>query len=221
MLNYIKRILIKEEILGRISKNYISKYLPDNPIVLEAGAHIGKDTFELSKLFKKGYIHAFEPVPSILEQLKLNTSALTNVSVYPLALSDKDGYTEMFISSGRSDGSSSIMQPKEHLNIHPDVHFDKKITVPTVTIDTWAQSNNISKIDFLWLDLQGHELAVLKASPTILKTVKVIHTEVSLVENYEGNPIYKDLKDWLHTWGFKVAKEAIAWSDGGNVLFIK
>ena len=128
----------------------------------------------------------------------------------------------MFISSGASDGSSSLLQPTGHLIDHPDTFFRETIMVRTMTIDDWAREQSINAIDLLWLDMQGLELAVLKASPQILKTVRVIHTEVSVREQYANTPLYPEVRSWLAEQGFRVEVEAIppSW-DGGNVLFVR
>lgn len=127
----------------------------------------------------------------------------------------------MFISSGASDASSSLLPPKEHLIEHPDILFEKNIEVRTITLDDWVDENSITRVDLLWLDLQGYELAILKASPRILKSIKVIHTEVCLKELYTGCPLYTEVRNWLEKQGFYVAYEEIPWSDAGNVLFVK
>ena len=99
--------------------------------------------------------------------------------------------------------------------------FEKQITVRAINLDEWAQENKIEKIDFMWLDMQGAEYKVLKAAPKVLATVSVIFTEVSLIEMYEGIPLYNQFKSWLETKGFVVAKEEIISPDMGNVLFVR
>ncbi len=47
---------------------------------------------------------------------------------------------------------------------------------------------------------------MLKASPKILKTVKVIYTEVNTLPLYEGAILYAEFKNWI---------------DGGDVLFVR
>ena len=128
----------------------------------------------------------------------------------------------MYVSSGASDGSSSLLKPKEHLTDHPDVFFNEAIKVKTMKLDDWTAANNISTIDLLWLDMQGFELEVLKASSVILPKVKVIHMEVSTRPTYEGVPLYSDVKEWMQQNGFRVEVEAIpnGW-DMGNVLFVR
>jgi FkbM family methyltransferase len=207
--------------LGEIPKNYIAKFLPQNPIIIEAGAHIGVDTLEMSTLWPLGHIHAFEPIPAIFQTLKENTSKTRNVTCYPLALSDSNGTAEIFVSGGTSDGSSSLLAPKEHLIEHPNVTFTTKIEVSTITLDKWVVDESIRRIDFLWLDLQGYEFNVLKASPEILESVLVIHTEVSLKHIYEDAPLYPELRQWIESKGFEVRFEALPWNDAGNVLFVR
>jgi len=206
---------------GIIAKSEIYKYLPKQATVIEAGAHKGYDTIELARHFPDGKIFAFEPVPALFEELNYNTRSFENIQLFKFALSDRSGKAKMFISSGASTGSSSLLPPKDHLVDHPDVLFKEEITVDCITIDEWAEKEHLEKIDFLWLDLQGHELNVLKAATNILKTVIVIYTEINLKEVYEGAPLYHELRQWLECQGFKTQKEAIPWKDGGNVLFIR
>jgi len=54
---------------GVIPLYEIAKYLPVNPVIIEAGAYIGNDTLEMSKVWPKGRIYAFEPVPMLYEKL--------------------------------------------------------------------------------------------------------------------------------------------------------
>jgi Methyltransferase FkbM domain len=89
-------------------------------------------------------------------------------------------------------------------------------------LDEWAQAHDVKKVDLLWLDMQAFELKMLKASPKILSTVKLIHTEVSLKETYDGTELYNEYRKFLAQNGFTVLIEAIphGW-DMGNVLFVK
>lgn len=205
-----------------ISKNLIKKHLPQNPVIIDCGAHVGADSIELSKILPKSKIYSFEPVPTIFKSLKNSTKNYNNIECFQIALSDKDGEAHFFVSSGESDASSSLMNPTGHKEFHPDVNFNEEILVQTMSLDSWAEKKNIKKVDFLWLDMQGYELNMLKASKYILRTVSVIHTEVSISNTYEGVVLYPEYRLWLESQGFKVAVEAIPKnSDMGNVLFIR
>lgn len=203
-----------------ISKSVIKKYLPKEPIIVDCGAHNGADSIELAKIFPNAKIYCFEPVPAIFNNLRKATKKYLNIECFQIALSDCDGEAKFFISSGDSDASSSLMFPTGHKSTHPGVIFDEGITVNCLTLDSWAKKTNLNRIDFLWLDMQGYELKMLKASSEILNTVKLIFTEVSLISTYEGVALYPEYRLWLESIGFKVALEAIpTGTDMGNVLF--
>jgi FkbM family methyltransferase len=203
-----------------ITKEYIAKFLPADPVVVEAGAHVGADTIEMSLLWPDATIHAFEPVPEIFHKLAKNTKRLKNIRCHNIALSSKTGKATMSVSTEGSDGSSSLLKPKMHLKISPEVKFEKNLKVKSITLDDWCLRNKIKNVDFLWLDMQGSEFSVLKKSTKILKTVKAIHMEVSNVELYQGQALYPEIKGWLAARGFTVKKH----SDlriSGDVLFVR
>ena len=220
---YIKKIFLlqKKSLTVIIPKESILKYLPQNPVIIDCGAHIGTDTIDFAK-YQGSTVYAFEPIKYIFDKLVLNTNQYKNVSNFNFALSSCDGFADMYVSTGSSDGSSSLLKPKKHLKFHPDVFFNRVERVNCKTLDTWAKENNVNRIDLLWLDMQGSEKAMLMVSDIILETVSVIHTEVSLYETYEGMGNYFSLKKFLKNKGFKVVIEAIPKNDyGGNVLFVR
>ena len=219
----VKKFILRDK---WISKQEIIRYLPSkNVTILEAGAYDGKDTSDWSKLLPNAKIHAFEPEPSTYLRLQQEVQKCSNVTTYNKALSDVSGNTMFYVSQNGNDEtgtfSSSLLKPKDHLTVCPHMKFEKQITVRAINLDEWAQKNNVEKIDLMWLDMQGAEFKVLKAAPIILNTVSVIFSEVSLVEMYEGVPLYNQFKSWLKTKGFVVVKEEIISPDMGNVLFVR
>lgn len=202
------------------SKAYIRQFLPENAVIIEAGAHIGTDTVDMATQWPDVTIHAFEPLPAMYKILVKNTKRFPNVICYPLALSDKNGTAQFHVSSGESDASSSLLSPKEHLKSFPTVAFKKKIKVQTITLDTWMKKNKISKLHFMWLDMQGMESKVLKASEKMLSKVDLIYTEVILKELYAGADLYPSFKEWMFSQGFYPKNELLDGKDCGDVLFM-
>lgn len=186
----------------------VQKFLPENPNIMEAGAFNGSDTIKINKFWPKAKIFAFEPVPENFNRLVDITKYLGNVFCYKLALSNKDGFLKFYnsYSSKKPDkpASGSLLPPKEHLTFAPHVKFNEIIEVESMTLDSWAVKNKIDHIDFLWLDMQGMELNVIMNAPNIMKTVKVIYTEVEFIEAYENQYQYKDIKKYLEEQGFKL-----------------
>jgi FkbM family methyltransferase len=166
-------------------------------------------------------VYAFEPVPLLCERVSARVRNRRNVSCYPLALGERAGNAEIFVSGGASDASSSLLRPTGHLVEHPQVVFNQVVNVPVTTLDDWANAHGIRAVDFLWLDLQGGELAALRGASTLLAGVRVVYSEVSLKPMYEGGPLYPELREWLAARGFSVVHEKLPYPDMGNVVFAR
>lgn len=208
-----------------ISKNRLKKWLPANPTIIDCGSNDGKDSVELARIIPGATVYAFEPVPKVFEMLKKATGRYKNIQCYQLALSNKTGKAEMYVSSNAVDNrssSSSLLAPKTHLDDYPEVRFDDRVEVETLTLDDWALAQGISHIDLLWLDMQGFEMPMLSASKTILPTVKVIYTEVSMKETYDGVTTYHNYKAFLEGLGFReIIKGFKQGHSMGNALFVR
>ena len=189
ILNAIFRLLHRKQIFV----NDVLKYLPDieAPIILEAGAADGSDTLRFAKLLLplQGVIYAFEPVLQNFERLRELVKDQHNVCAFRMALGDHDGKMRMNVSRNikvddNIASSSSLLKPKTLISSHPHIVFEKSEEVDVRTIDSWAAENKVTRIDAMWLDMQGSECATLQASPVIMKTVQVLYTEVNFEETY-------------------------------------
>lgn len=206
----------------------LKQFLPDSPVIVEAGAFDGNDTIKMAGQWQAGTMYAFEPVPEIYERLIQNTHKYINVHSYPYALSDHNGTALFYVSErpdrpGRASQAGSLHKPKERLSKSPLI-FPRTALVQTITLDQWAYENNISKIDLLWLDTQGHELAILKAAPHMIKNIHVILAEVSFIESYEGQPPYEEVVVWMYDHGFELVGrdfDNTTTSFFGNALFCR
>ncbi|MDW3094154.1 MAG: FkbM family methyltransferase [Gammaproteobacteria bacterium] len=165
--------------------------------ILEIGCNNGSDTNRFLKLFPKAKIYCFEPDPRALVKFEDNVRS-SRVFLNKVAISDKNGVIEFYASDGMPaesyqqnypkgwDASGSIRKPTGHLIQHPWCKFDNVINVKTVTLDTWASTNNIRYIDFIWADVQGAEIDVIKGGIETLKKTKYLYTEYSDDELYHG-----------------------------------
>lgn len=225
LLNKIYRRLHRKQIFV----NDVLKYLPniESPIILEAGAADGSDTLRFAKLLlPQGIIYAFEPVLQNFERLRELVKDRHNVCAFRMALGDHDGKMRMNVSRNIRAGddvasSSSLLKPKTLTSSHPHIVFEKSEEVDVRTIDSWAAENKVTRIDAMWLDMQGSECATLQASPVIMKTVQVLYTEVNFEETYEGCILYDEYRDWLYSLGFKLVKSEFRWKEQGNALFVR
>lgn len=96
-----------------------------------------------------------------------------------------------------------------------------KVEVPCVVLDDWCALNGIPYFDFLWLDLEGLELTVLKSSPNTLKKAKVIYTETNFGEYNIGMTLYPELRSFLEKAGFTMLSHWYEEGWQGNAIFVK
>ncbi|HMG93403.1 MAG TPA: FkbM family methyltransferase [Chryseolinea sp.] len=202
--NLVERINSYKRIPASVTELYLNvkKYLPKNPNILEAGAHMGYDTYGLARIWSAGRVYAFEPVPDLYAELRERTRNLKNVKTFKLALGNENRNLEMYVSGGGSTASSSILKPRDHLEVFPAVTFDNKISVQVKKVSDWAKSENISVIDLFWLDMQGFEVYALQGAGDLLRNVKVIYTELCRNELYSGMFTKESYIEFLDKSGF-------------------
>src|SRR5205807_1300828 len=114
----------------------IQQYIPEKPIIVEAGAFDGHETHRMLAVWPEAIIHTFEPIPAVFKKLEANTSHLSNVHRYQMALSDTTGNSPLYVSEkpdrpGVPSQASSLRMPKERL-IHSPIQFPYAINVPTI-----------------------------------------------------------------------------------------
>ena len=199
---------------------FLLKNLKKDITIIEAGAANGNDTVFFATNFPKSKIFSLEPMSSLYKETFKKIQKFKNVKLYNYAFSHFDGKLDLNLAENDNKpwGSSSLLKPKLHLEIHPGIKFNETENVDVIKLDTFIKNNNIKSIDLLWLDLQGVEPNVLMACAN-LSNIKFIYSEVSVLENYEDQILYKDFRKFMLESGFKVYFEDIRWEDGGNVLF--
>ncbi|MCD6011920.1 MAG: FkbM family methyltransferase [Flavipsychrobacter sp.] len=171
------------------TNSILSKYIKPNDVVIEAGANIGSETLLIARMLKQGRVYAFEPNPYTFDRLKINASIneLENISTYDYALGESDTtiqfniYPKNFCNSGMS---SKYMETSN----------TRKIDVTQKKLDTFLKENNINKVDFIKMDIQGAEMDMIAgATETIARHKPTIFTEACEPYN-DTKVLYQTLK---------------------------
>ena len=89
----IKKIFVDNE----YSTDWCEVPVPKNPLIIDAGAHIGCASLFFADAIPSASIVAIEPALSNYERLKKNTKNLPSWQIIPIraALSSKEGYSEV------------------------------------------------------------------------------------------------------------------------------
>lgn len=160
---------------------------------LDFGAHVGLTARKFSKYFNN--VVSFEPVPMIFECLKYNTESIYNINIHECAISDTNGFTDIFINPKNS--GSNVIESTETSKLidtrwrnEKRVNFiqSKTIQVETRTIDSF----NFTDVDFIKIDTEGFNIKPLMGmSNTLKNNSPVIIMEKGQKENLGGKFLTK------------------------------
>ncbi|MDA7455165.1 FkbM family methyltransferase [Planktomarina temperata] len=166
----------QEEADGRIFK-LIRLYVRKDSVAIDVGANIGLMTLIMAKYIgRNGRILSLEPGPVSFGLLRANvfTNGFENVRIIDKAASDRIGTTNLFINrNGESDN-------QVHHNIAQYTFKNEpsrlKIEIETTTLDSLIEFYDIlpSRISFIKIDTQGHELSVLMGSSNLIRNSQQI-----------------------------------------------
>jgi FkbM family methyltransferase len=186
--------------------------------IVHIGAHYGE---EIQEYVENGIqkITVFEPLSKNFDILSERMQEVNaDIQGYQVALGSEKGTATMHLSSNEAQ-SSSILKPKQHLELHPDVFFEGTEDVEVSLLDEY----DVGDANFINIDVQGYELEVFKGSTETLKQIDYIYCEVNRDEVYEGAPMVEELDEFLGEYGFvrvetKWPETYYTW---GDALFIK
>lgn len=195
----------------------VDKYNMTLTGVVHIGAHECEELEDYSKYITPDKIIWVEAQSSLVRK-----AWERGIHVHQAVLSDIEGETREFIVTNNS-ASSSLLELKEHLTEHPWVREARREVVTTTTFDRLVQTANldVSTHDFLNLDIQGMELAVLKGMKETLHHFKYIYTEVNTKELYAGCALLRDMDAYLSTQGFTRVETVMTPHGWGDALYTR
>ena len=142
--------------------NLVKKVIKPGWTVIDVGANFGWYSIHFSQLVgQNGKVFVFEPVPETYEELnsniKLNSSQ--NIKVFNFALGNKDGSISFGVPAfdGGSGASSEFLK------------YSKRIRTTMRQLDDVMKEQNINKVDFIKVDIEGGELNMLKGAEKLLE----------------------------------------------------
>ncbi len=178
--------------------------------VLDIGGHVGLWSMHLSKYFRR--VHAFEPTPVLQDCFERNvlthpTEARDNVSLYKIALSDRDG-DEVEISFELENSGHTHLAPT-----NPSKRIDgaEHIKVKTTILDAY----DLGDVDAIKIDVEGFEYAVIKGGEETIRRCKPVicieqkphdfyewgqYDAIKLLMSWGAKPVERVIDDFILTW---------------------
>lgn len=177
---------LKKEIF---SENcYYLELEKDDPVIVDAGAHIGMSTLYFKMLFPNARVIAFEPVPYNIEILRKNIeeNQLENVEIFEAVVAPKSGILRIQepIGEGAWRSGAGII-PKGWKGIQEN----REIKVEAIGIQEILHD----KIDIFKMDIEGMEYEVIRNAGSLLRNVSNWIIEVHPRKDHRIEEIQKIL----------------------------
>jgi FkbM family methyltransferase len=138
--------------------DYCYQFVDEDAICLDIGANIGVKTLFLSRHASNGRVIAIEAAPNIAERLRENVAlnSASNVECVQAAIGDRVG-------SARFAESSAY----GHLS-------EDGVEVPMLTIEELAHRLSLPRVDFIKIDVEGFEFAILKSAYEFINAQRAV-----------------------------------------------
>ena len=140
--------------------DFIVSHVSPNGNMIDIGANIGAIAVPVASLRKDVQLLCIEASPRVFGYLSYNVKKndLKNCTLINMAISDEDGRHEKFYSPDDQFGKGSFSPV-----------FTKKMEmVETITLSTLITRQQIKKIDFIKIDIEGYEYYAFKGARELL-----------------------------------------------------
>lgn len=146
----------------KLTKFFIKNLKPDD-VFYDIGANCGFYTYLASELCKE--THTFEPIKTLADAVRKNSSEFPGVTVNCVALSDRTGEMDFYIGefSGLSTLNAAVVKGRS-----PESGTFKKTTAPTIMLDDYTATH--SKPTVLKIDAEGAEKDIIDGGRSFFTT---------------------------------------------------
>jgi FkbM family methyltransferase len=186
---------IKETFIDKFYERF-GTVIGDQWRIIDIGAGIGEFTIFAAAGSPNNLVYAFEPYPDSFTLLQKNVEAnkITNVEMFPQAISDKTGTMALDISGGEPLQIKSESVGTTHSQAN-------QIEVPSLSLAEAIEQLKLDKCELVKLDCEGAEYPILLNTPrSVLDKIDRIIMEYHDV----GSFTHHDLVEHLSRHGFTV-----------------
>ena len=146
----------------------VKKALTNGGTCIDVGANKGSYLYSMARWSKAAPVYAFEPQRALADYLRLacQNSGLAHVRIENLALSDVEGELDLYVPGDATSPGASLESSIA------DKTSCRKETVNVTTLDAYADAIIKSPVRVIKIDVEGHELAVIKGALRLIQRDK-------------------------------------------------
>lgn len=182
----------------------LSFWCPPGSTAIDVGANIGDWSVPLAMCVgPSGRLLAVEPIPRMAGALRktFGINKLHQATVAEVAWCSSTGKAQFSVELGNTGGSRIGSHPLAHGAIEVDV----------LTLDALMESEQLQRVDFIKIDVEGHEPGVLLGVTRTLNRWKPL---LFVESGQEGDGGRAQIADLLIDCGYQIAGYA---TDGGVI----
>jgi FkbM family methyltransferase len=170
-----------------------------HPVVFDVGANVGKWTQGLLHALPGARVFMVEPSPGC--QAAIQAKNLPGTTLIPCAVGESAGQASFHFSSA-TDGSAS-------LHVREDTPFRElnyqRINVQIRTLDEILDTLGVDFVDFMKMDIEGHELFALHGAKRALAARRIGALSFEFgCGNVNSRTYFRDFWDLLKGAGFEI-----------------
>ena len=142
------------------------------PLIFDVGANVGDYSLYLRSCLPTARVYVFEPAQSVYQQLAANITAACadgQINTYNFGFSDSARTVEFYSYTVEGNDASVLSSIDRRLPTQVlDVRTNSSEDIQVRIIDGFCEAEGIDRVDFLKLDVEGHELSVLRGAQRML-----------------------------------------------------
>ena len=201
---------------GTTIKNFLNYMNINNKneqfVIFDIGSRDCIQSIEFYYAFPNSIIYAFECNPNTIDICKKNIENYKDrIILIEGCVCDYNGTIkfhpinkEKTITTWPDGNQGASSMFKSNGQYTCEIYVQDEIIVSCYRLDSIIDKYDISKVDIIWMDIQGAELLALKGLGNNLQNVKYIYTEVSHKEIYSGQVMFDELNDFMLSNNFVI-----------------
>ena len=193
--------------------------------ILHIGAHLGEEAVAYNQNGAEQIIW-FEANEALAPALQTHlTQFQMRQQIVGAALWDSDTTLNFKITNNLQ--SSSFFDLEDHAKLYPNITVAEEREIRAHRLDTLLNSSTspliFSDFEFINIDTQGAELAILKGMGNYLHqaSVKAIYLEVNQRELYKNIPLVEEIDTFLLAHHFFRVKTVMTHEGWGDAIYIR
>jgi FkbM family methyltransferase len=183
----------------------LTRHLDDRVVVIDAGCRWGFGP-QWEALGEHVKLIGFDPDGEECSRLEERYAGRPlDTTFVPVALGSESGRSAFRHFAEPAVGSLYAHDPRWLFSMALPREGDTLQEVADVdleTMDEWCAEHAVEHVDALKLDVQGHELEILRGAPVSLANVRTIEAEVWLNPVVTGAPMHGEIDAFLREHGF-------------------